>query len=395
MSFVLHGRHYRSPRGPTAVVCVDGLDPAYLDAALARADVPTLATLAAEGRLGVARGAMPSFTNPNNASIVTGAPPAVHGISGNHFLDAEGREAPMSRREHLWGDTILDALADQGVRVLAITAKKKLTELLAPRGGHAFSIEAPSEQGLSLLRRARPDLDPSQVAIYSDEASLAVLDAGLCALSCGEAELVYLSTTDYVQHKHGPESPEALAFVEALDRRLAALEAMGARYVWTADHGMNDKTQADGSPKVVYLEAALAAAFGDTAACRVLLPITDPYVVHHGALGSAATVYCPPETRDAARAALRALEGVEDVLTRDEAAERLALPSARIGDLFVLADARTVLGRAPEKHDLAEVSVGLRSHGGLHETRVPWLSDRAIDPSLELRNADAFWWALS
>ena len=106
---------------------------------------------------------------------------------------------------------------------------------------------------------------------------------------------MYLSTTDYVQHKHAPGTPEADAFYRMMDGYLARLDTLGATIALTADHGMNAKTDARGVPQVLYLQDHLDAWLG-AARARVILPITDPYVVHHGALGSFATVYLPART---------------------------------------------------------------------------------------------------
>lgn len=89
----LNGTTYRWPRKPVVVVCVDGGDPAYFTEALAKGAIPNTARFMAKGFNGLADGVVPSFTCPNNVSIITGSPPAVHGISGNFFLDPETRKA--------------------------------------------------------------------------------------------------------------------------------------------------------------------------------------------------------------------------------------------------------------------------------------------------------------
>ena len=78
---MLNGRTYRRPRVPTVIVCADGCDPAYIERGFADGILPAIAAFREAGFVGEAEAAMPSFTNPNNLSIVTGAPPAVHGIS--------------------------------------------------------------------------------------------------------------------------------------------------------------------------------------------------------------------------------------------------------------------------------------------------------------------------
>jgi phosphonoacetate hydrolase len=365
-SALVNGRLYRVPERPSVLICLDGSDPAYLEEPLP----PLLASWKKNGTWLTAKCAMPSFTNPNNVSIVTGAPPALHGISGNHFYDpATKRDVQMTAREYLRAPTILEALSAQDVRVLSVTAKRKLIDLIAPgRGGRAFSAE---ENGCD---------------VYSPEASYFVLDAGIRALEAREADLIYLSTTDYVQHKHAPGSREAVAFYRGIDERLARMDALGADILLTADHGMNDKTKPDGSPNVVYLGDRLPGA-------HVTLPITDPYVVHHGALGGCAMIHLDDLDREHARSALEGEPGVEHILSREEAAVELELPADRIGDLIVLAAKDAVLGKRADDHDLSHVARGLRSHGSLHEQTVPLIMNRRITvsrgPLIELRNWDA------
>jgi hypothetical protein len=81
-----------------------------------------------------------------------------------------------------------------------------------------------------------------------------------------------------------------------VDAAIGALDAMGAVIGVTADHGMNDKTQGGVGgttpPDIVFVEELLANHSGGGGVPNTtILPITDPYVVHHGALGSFATVH--------------------------------------------------------------------------------------------------------
>ena len=131
--------------------------------------------------------------------------------------------------------------------------------------------------------------------VYSSELSEFVLAAGVKLLDAKRPQLTYLSTTDYIQHKFAPGTKGANAFYGMLDRYLGQIDEAGAIIVLTADHGMKDKHLATGEPDVIYLQDELDLKFG-AAKTRVILPITDPYVVHHGALGSFATVYTGPAT---------------------------------------------------------------------------------------------------
>jgi phosphonoacetate hydrolase len=161
---------------------------------------------------------------------------------------------------------------------------------------------------------------------------------------------------------------------------------------------MNAKTGMDARPDVVYLQDVLDAWLGEQQS-RVILPITDPYVVHHGALGSFATVYLPEATDRAALAGrIASLRGIESVRTREEAAAFFELPADRIGDLVVVSERSTVIGTAASRHDLSALDAPLRSHGGVSEQRVPLIVNRrttGIDPDRRWRNFDAFELALN
>lgn len=401
-TLTVNGRTYRWPDRPLVVVCVDGCAPEYLTEALAAGTMPWLAGVRARGLWREADAAVPTFTNPNNLSIVTGVAPAVHGISGNYFYDRQAdAEVMMNEPKYLRCGTIPAAFAAAGARVAVVTAKDKLRRLLGHGlRGICFSAEqadrtTEAEHGLSdvlaFVGRPRPD-------VYSAALSEFVLAAGVRLLEAFRPDLAYLSTTDYVQHKHAPGTPEANAFGAMLDAHLARLDALGATVALTADHGMNAKTDPSGAPRVTYLQERLDGWLGPGRA-RVILPITDPYVAHHGALGSFATVYLPPGTDPAGiRARLAALPDVELVLDRDEACRRFELPPDRTGDLVVLAGRHAVLGTARDRHDLSGLDAPLRSHGGLAEQRVPLILNRpapGLAPDVPLRNRDVFDVALN
>jgi phosphonoacetate hydrolase len=300
----------------------------------------------------------------------------VTGISGNFFLDPEsGEEVMMNSARYLRCQTILAAAAQSGRKVAMVTAKDKLRDLLTgDLQGIAFSAERAGEQigDLRGLGHLAEEVKVSSPDIYSAEASLFVLRAGVALLESRRADFLYLSLTDYVQHQYPPAAPESLDFYEAIDRQLGRLLELGAVVGATADHGMNAKTRSDGHPNVIYMESELSECFGR--GVRVICPITDPYVVHHGALGSAVTIYLGEgvsEKRVSRWLAQR--RGVTEVWTRAEAATGLELPPDRIGDLTVFSDRRVVMGRTPEYHDLHQLRSGLRSHGGRFEERVPLL----------------------
>ena len=398
----VNARTYRWMAAPVVIVCVDGCEPAYLDAAIAAGVAPYLKRMRAQGSDLLADCVVPSFTNPNNLSIVTGVPPSVHGICGNYFFDRErGEEVMMNDPRYLRTGTVLAAFSDAGAKLAVVTAKDKLRKLLGHRmKGICFSSEKSDqvtlaengiEDVLDLVGMPVPD-------VYSAELSEFAFAAGVKLMETHRPDLMYLSTTDYVQHKAAPGSAQANAFYAMMDGYLARLDEMGATIVLTADHGMNDKHDQNGKPQVIYLQDLLDGWYGAGTA-RVILPITDPYVVHHGALGSFATIYAPDEA-SAARwiERLKDVRGTELVLSRAQAAQRFELPPDRIGDIVVVSEKNTVLGTAASRHDLSGLDAPLRSHGGVSEQRVPLICNRPVDgivPGRRLRNFDALDIALN
>jgi phosphonoacetate hydrolase len=389
----LNGRSYRKPQRPTVVICVDGCDPEYLERGIPEGVFPTISSFRSDGYLGTADAAMPTFTNPNNVSIVTGAPPSVHGIAGNYCLDREtGREVMMTDPELMRSETILALMARASVKTAAITAKDKLRKLLGRNlAGICCSSECASPEVEAMVGRARPDM-------YSADLSLFVLDAGIALLEREEAVLLYLSLSDYVQHAHAPGDPAADAFHRAIDDRVGRFVDLGAVVGLVADHGMNDKAQADGAPNVIFLEDVLNERFGD-GAVRVICPITDPFVRHHGTLGSFVRVYARRGADIAAlMAASAVLPGVALALDGTQAARRFEMPIDREADFIVLGDNNTVIGAVRAEHDLSGLAGHrLRSHGGLGEQRVPFILSRPLTPEYRrlaetrpLRNFDIF-----
>jgi phosphonoacetate hydrolase len=354
-----------------------------------------------------ADGVVPSFTNPNNLSIVTGVTPAVHGICGNYFLDpATGSEVMMNDPSYLRCDTLLAAFAAAGARVAVVTAKDKLRSLL----GHALPIENGNAVCFSAEKADQADLNNNGIEeilalvgkplppVYSAALSEFVFAAGVQLLKSDHWDLMYLSSTDYIQHKFAPGTPAANSFYAMLDGYLSQLDALGTTLAITADHGMKPKHDRAGRPNVIYLQLLLDEWVGAGKA-NVILPITDPYVDHHGALGSFALIYLAAD-QDAGRIMkhLAATDGLLEVLPRQAACTRFGLPPDREGDLIVIAAADQTLGTRPENHDLSKLKEPLRSHGGITEQRVPMLLNRPCAgnyTTAELRNFDAFFLALN
>src|SRR5437016_334525 len=295
----LNGVRYRWPSRPIVVVCIEGGDPAYFARGVRDGVVPNVARFTKAGFAGVADGDVPSFTCPNNMSIATGSPPAVHGISGNFYLDR-----------------------DTGAAVVMT--------------------------GPELLR----------------------------------------SRTDYIQHKYAPGEPEADRYYRNLDTCFGRLDALGAVVALTADHGMHDKSNPDGSPRVIWLQDVLDARFGK-GACTVICPITDRFVAHHGALGGFVRVYCHGSLDPADVMKVAApIPGVEAVCDRATTARRFDLPFDREGDVAVISTADTCIGASEKDHDLSGLrGHRLRTHGGISEARVPFILNRPLRAEYAARAA--------
>ena len=397
-------RVYPNPKVPAVAICLDGCEPEYLDVAIAKGLMPTLKRMREEGTDRLAHSVIPSFTNPNNLSIATGRPPIVHGICGNYLIDPDtGEEVMMNDVRFLRAPTVFSKFYDAGARLAVITAKDKLRALLGAGlkfdEGRAicFSSEKSDQATLAEngIDNASKWLGMEVPEVYSAELSEFVFAAGVKLLKEFKPDVMYLSTTDYVQHKFAPDQQGALDFYEMFDKYLAQLDELGAAIVVTADHGMKPKHLADGSPAVVYAQDLMDEWLGEGNA-RVILPITDPYVVHHGALGSFATAYLP-EGADQSDiiAKLRATDGITHVLTKNEAIKEFELPGDRIGDLVMVSGENICIGTSEDRHDLAALKEPLRSHGGLTEQVVPFIVNRKIEltNAPNLRNFDAFFYA--
>lgn len=397
----VNGRQYSWMKEPTVVICVDGCEFDYLTHAASSGQAPFLARLLDEGLAYRGDCVVPSFTNPNNLSIVTGRPPSVHGICGNYFYDRDaGAEVMMNDVKYLRAETVLARFSRDGAKVAVVTAKDKLRKLLGHGlvNGICFSSEKADQCSMSEngIENVLAMVGMPLPSVYSAELSEFVFAAGVKLLESQRPDLMYLSTTDYIQHKYAPGSAGANQFYAMMDRYLARMDQLGAVLAITADHGMNAKTKPDGSPNVIYLQDVIDQWFG-AGKSRVILPITDPYVVHHGALGSFATIYVDPSCKEQLVRRLSGAAGIGMVLDNAQASASFELPSDRIGDLVVVSDKHVVLGTKESEHDLSGLDVPLRSHGGISEQVVPLMFNRELisKPQGRLRNFDILEIALN
>ena len=398
----VNGRTYHWPKAPLVVICCDGSEPDYMEIAMGKGLMPNLQRMIAKGENTRGLCVIPSFTNPNNLSIVTGVPPAVHGICGNYLIDpTTGKETMMNDPKWLRAPTIFEKFQQAGGKIAVVTAKDKL-RLLLGKGlkfdGTAVAFSSEKADKVTMADNGIADVcslvGMGVPEVYSAELSEFVFAAGVKLLSNMKPDLMYLSTTDYVQHKYAPGSKGANSFYKMMDSYLGELDAGGAIVVIVADHGMKDKHLANGDPDVIYLQDALDKAFG-VGSTKVILPITDPYVVHHGALGSFATVYVGGANVNDVAKSISGLQGIDVVLNRSEGCKRFELPEDRMGDLVVVSGGpkgSKVIGTSANKHDLSGLNEPLRSHGGLTEQTVPVMINRKThDLPAHLRNFDAFY----
>lgn len=402
--FSVNGKLYTPPAKPIVVICMDGSADEYLDTTMAYDRMPNLKKMVLQGYRGMVRGALPSFTNVNNSSIVTGVSPAVHGICGNFFYDAQkDQEVMMNSSEYLRTDTLLAAAANAGRKVAVVTAKEKLRDILSYKlDGIAFSAEKASQAKLEThgIENAEEVIGHKTPAIYSAEASLFVLRAGVALIEKGMADFLYLSLTDYMQHTYAPDTEESLAFYEAQDIELGKMLELGAIIGATADHGMNAKVKADGSPNVLFIETMLTEKF-DTG-FRVICPITDPYVKHHGALGSYVVVHVENDSNiNEVKNWLAQQPGITEVYDKATGCHILEQPADRTGDLFVLSARDVVVGKTAADHDLKALDGTLRSHGGRYEEMVPLVVSHPLNSVYKMkaqgdpRNFDVFDFAVN
>lgn len=457
----VNGQRYAlpAPGRPVVGFCMDGTSQDYIDAAIQAGCMPNwkgilgdpealsfAAFVQRNAQAQLSRGthalvtsAYPTFTNPNNVGIMTGLPPSQHGISGNYYVDDEDKPVIMTSAKLIRANSIFAALARAGVKVTIITVKDKLKTLLSHeldpelvRSGNVrcISVENLSranteslgvelgfdagssqsfETALNYAASVSKDLSEGRRAPdpYHPHASSYAIRLGTrLALDAMRNEpqgrsLFYITTTDYIQHAHPPGEPEANALMQELDQAIGQLHKAGAIVGMTADHGMNDKSGFNGEPRVVYLSDELQTRCGlvDGKTARVILPITDPYVAHHAALGGCgfvklfknASAGAQPDLQHIMKT-LRDIPGIYTVVGAQDAAKAFDLPIDRIGDFVVFGDSQTALGSSRTFHapQLEEAmnqrrqggKFRLRSHGSMDEATVPMFVNRALNPEV-------------
>ena len=395
------------PSSTAIVICLDGSQKEYFEEASKLDLTPNIDSFKKSGEDLLVNSAIPSFTNPNNISIVTGRPSSVHGICGNFFYTpSTGEEVMMNDPQFLRAPTIFQKYYEQGAKIAIVTAKDKLRKLLShglkfnESRAICFSSEKSDQANLSEngIEDVNNWLGMEVPNVYSQGLSEFVMAAGVKILNEFNPDIMYLSTTDFIQHKYAPGDEVANAFYAMFDRYIGQLNVNNNSIIVTADHGMQPKSRSDGSPNAIFLQDILDEALGKNIS-KVILPITDPYVVHHGALGSFATVYLSDKSKiNDAIEEINKIEDIEVVLTNKEGCAQYDLPTDRMGDIICMSSQNSTIGSAEKAHDLSKLKEPLRSHGGLHEREVPFISNKKInlnDANIKLNNYDAFYHAIS
>ncbi len=347
-----------SPRARRAVLVLrDGFDPRYVQ--LER--MPTVARLMAEGSSTLAgTDVLPTLTNVNHVSVVTGAYPERHGISTNYYFQrGTGREVFMDTVDFVQEKLIFEWAQAAGCSTALITAKAKLTRLLNRGLDHSIDMtHHPAD--LRPTVGTPPD-------VYSAEINLWVLRMAREILRRHRPRLAYVATTDYMEHKYAPDEPpmqQQAADMDALLGEMLREVDLGETVVAVfADHGMNAKTRAV-SPVRALGQAGIRA--------RGLPLIKDGLYEHHRDLGGALYLYLEdPGASRQAQAVLASTEGVDEVVPQAEVG-RLHLPPDRVGDLVAFAGPAHVFGIWAEG-PVGRDEYHLRSHGSKHEQTVPIL----------------------
>ena len=311
----------------------------------------------------------------------------------------------MNDPKFLRAPTIFQKYYESGAKIAIVTAKDKLRKLLShglsfdDARAICFSSEKSDQVSLNEngIEEVNKWLGMDVPEVYSQGLSEFVMAAGVKLLHEFKPDIMYLSTTDFIQHKYAPGEEVANTFYAMFDKYIGELNTNNNSIIITADHDMQPKSKSDGTPNAIYLQDILDEKLGKNES-KVILPITDPYVVHHGALGSFATIYLSDKSMiNHAISEIKKFDDIEIVLTNDVACEKYHLPQDRMGDIICMSSKYMTIGSSETAHDFTNLKEPLRSHGGLHEREVPFISNKKIksfESADKLNNYDAFYYAL-
>jgi phosphonoacetate hydrolase len=359
---VLQGQEKKTVPQRTVVIMFDGFGVDYL----AASDMPILRQWRRDGLYKPVKGLMPSVTNINNASICCGVWPEVHGITGNTYFDEQrGVEDYTESPDLLLAPTLFERAGRKGVKSALLSSKAKTVTFLLRGAEIVLTAENPTPEWIQKI-------GPVQ-SIYSREINYWLMEAAIDVLkNRPDIGCVYIHTTDYPMHTWAPGAPESREHLARMDELIgqAMHAAPDAAFLLTADHGMNAKTLCWDLERVCQARGVpLRKAFSVG---------RDRYVKQHRGCSGGAYVYLKhPQDADRVREIVSALQGVEQILSRDVAARDYKLMKSRIGELVVWGDKNTVFGEMDMER--VDFPTGLRSHGSLHELDIPLFVYNAKD----------------
>ncbi|MGA7578313.1 MAG: alkaline phosphatase family protein [Desulfobaccales bacterium] len=338
------------------VALIDGLGIDYYE----KSPMTVLHGMASEGFFRPVKAVVPTVTNVNNVSVCCGAWPDEHGISANSYYDsATGRAVYMNAADLIKADTIFQRALKQGVQGVLLTSKRKTVELFHKDTLLAVAAEAPPAD---FVERYGAPAD-----IYSSEINEWLWGVAIDLLKTRpEIGVIYVHTTDYPMHLWAPEEAGSLQHLAKMDALLGEAQetAPDAAFFITADHGMNFKRRC--------WDLARACAGRGLPVRFALSPERDYYIKHHRNFAGSGWVWVKKSSDlETVRRICLGLQGVEEVITRDEAVSRFRLPGEYIGDLMVLGDRATVFGDLETPSE--ELPDTYRAHGSLYESDVPLL----------------------
>ena len=339
------------------IIMMDGFGEKYYRAA----SMPFLNQMEKRGIYKVVPSLMPAVTNVNNISIATGTTPAENGITGNVYFDEKTqKEEYVEDPSLLLRPSLFERARRLGINSALLSVKQKTIDLL---GKYADYTLCPECLAAHEDKWANP---PALSGVYTREVNYELMDAADSLLKIDpKVRLVYIHTTDYPMHMWPEQNDSVKIFLSKMDSCIAKLHktAPDAAILITADHSLNHKTQA--------WDLFQVCADAHTPVKIVISPEKDKYVKHHKGLGGSAYVYLLKSgDASAVKKTLMRLKGVEEVLTRSQAAAKFHLMASRIGDFMVLGDINTAFGQLNGVAYEKEPNT-YRSHGSLYETNVP------------------------
>ena len=333
-------------------ICIDGWDYEYLDY-----HKMEFISLKKESFAKHVKGMMPSVTNVNNLSIISGDYPSKHEICSNYKYSKNLNQGTyVEDNKFVKSRTIFDICNEKNLTSILATSKNKLKTLLINnnlKNNLSYSTENAEE---FLIKR------------FGDAPSIYTLNANSWTISTASTliyekspDFAYISLTDYPMHKFKPESSESLEHLKLIDDSICELinKNPGYQIFVTADHGMSDKT------KLINVENELHKYNIHSMAIPI---IKDKHEIHHSNLGGSIYVYINDLSNlNESKKVLKSIDGIEDVLIKSEAVQKFNLNSTAIGDLMVLGEKEVVFGSS----DISSIPNDLRSHASTYETKIP------------------------